>query len=49
MPPDEYSNIPDDFWDHGTVVFPEKKEPISLRVDVDVLQWFRQAGPRYRP
>jgi len=46
--PAEYANLPDDFWEHGTVVFPEKKHPISLRVDVDVLQWFRQAGPRYQ-
>ncbi len=46
--PEEYANLPDDFWDHGTVVWPEKKQPISLRVDVDVLQWFRQTGPRYQ-
>ncbi len=27
---------------------PEAKVPISLRVDGDVLAWFRDEGPRYQ-
>ncbi|HUE87121.1 MAG TPA: BrnA antitoxin family protein [Vicinamibacterales bacterium] len=39
--------LPDDFWDDAEVVAPEK-EAISLRVDQDVLAWFRERGPRYQ-
>ena len=46
--PLEYANLPADFWDNATVVVPERKQPISLRVDVDVLEWFRRTGPRYQ-
>jgi uncharacterized protein (DUF4415 family) len=27
---------------------PPSKEAISFRVDADVLEWFRAAGPRYQ-
>jgi len=27
---------------------PVRKQAISLRVDADVLEWFKQAGPRYQ-
>jgi uncharacterized protein (DUF4415 family) len=40
-------HLPDDFWDDAEVVAPEK-EAISLRVDQDVLEWFRKRGPRYQ-
>jgi uncharacterized protein (DUF4415 family) len=40
-------DLPDDFWDDAEVVSPEK-EAISLRVDHDVLEWFRERGPRYQ-
>lgn len=40
-------DLPDDFWDDAEVVTPGK-EAISLRVDRDVLDWFRQRGPRYQ-
>ena len=40
-------DLPDDFWDDAEVVAPEK-EAISLRVDQDVLNWFRERGPRYQ-
>jgi len=46
--PREYQNLPDDFWDNATVVWPVGKEAISIRVDQDVLDWFRQSGPRYQ-
>ena len=30
------------------IVVPQAKVPISLRVDSDVLDWFRDEGPRYQ-
>lgn len=47
--PPELANLPDDFWDNAVLVPPViVKEPISIRVDEDVLEWFRKSGPRYQ-
>jgi uncharacterized protein (DUF4415 family) len=46
--PAELAELPDDFWADPVVVFPVPKRAISLRVDEDVLAWFRAAGPRYQ-
>jgi uncharacterized protein (DUF4415 family) len=46
--PPELANLPADFWKNAVLVVPESKVPISLRVDRDVLDWFRQEGPRYQ-
>jgi len=46
--PPELANLPDDFWDSAVWMPPVNKQPISLRVDDDVLEWFRKAGPRYQ-
>lgn len=46
--PPELRNLPDDFWDDAVVAWPVAKEPISIRVDQDVLEWFRRSGPRYQ-
>ena len=47
--PPELANLPADFWDDVAVIDPRvKKTPISLRVDDDVLAWFRELGPRYQ-
>lgn len=46
--PPELQDLPDDFWDEAVPVIPESKVPISLRVDSDVLAWFREEGPRYQ-
>ena len=46
--PPEIADLPEDFWDDGEVVTPVSKQAISLRVDEDVLDWFRQSGPRYQ-
>src|SRR5262245_26484093 len=46
--PPELADLPDDFWDEATVVEPSAKQPISLRVDTDVLEWFKTQGPRYQ-
>lgn len=46
--PPELANLPDDFWDSAVWMPPINKQPISLRVDDDVLEWFRHVGPRYQ-
>jgi uncharacterized protein (DUF4415 family) len=47
--PPELANLPEDFWDDAAWTPPViAKEPISIRVDEDVLEWFRASGPRYQ-
>lgn len=38
--PPELANLPKDFWSAAELVPTVLKEAISLRVDVDVLDWF---------
>ena len=44
----ELRDIPDDFWQGARVVTPVAKEAISIRLDQDVIAWFRASGPRYQ-
>ena len=46
--PPELADLPEDFWDEAELVVPAPKQAISLRVDEDVLDWFKQTGPRYQ-
>ena len=46
--PPELADLPDDFWQEAELVIPAAKEAISLRVDSDVLDWFKNQGPRYQ-
>jgi uncharacterized protein (DUF4415 family) len=46
--PPELADLPEDFWDDAELVVPAAKQAISLRVDEDVLDWFKQTGPRYQ-
>jgi uncharacterized protein (DUF4415 family) len=46
--PPELANLPADFWDAAVLVIPVSKRAISLRVDQDVLDWFKKSGPRYQ-
>ena len=46
--PPELADLPGDFWSEAVVVGPVAKRAISLRVDEDVLAWFKAAGPRYQ-
>ena len=46
--PPELRGLPPDFWDAAVPTLPAAKVPISLRVDSDVLEFFREAGPRYQ-
>jgi uncharacterized protein (DUF4415 family) len=46
--PPELAGLPRDFWDGAELVLPATKRAISLRVDVDVLEWFKSLGPGYQ-
>jgi uncharacterized protein (DUF4415 family) len=46
--PPELAGLPDDFWADARLVGPLAKQPISLRLDGDVLAWFKAQGPRYQ-
>jgi len=36
------------FWKTAKLVMPERKEPITIRVDREVLDWFKSRGRRYQ-
>lgn len=45
------SEIPElgaDFWKGAKVALPESKTVVTLRVDQDVVAWFKQAGKGYQ-
>lgn len=47
----DYSDIPeldDSFFNRETVSLPKKKDSITLRVDHDVLEYFKHKGKGYQ-
>lgn len=46
--PSDLNDLPVDFWDDAEVFTPPAKEAISMRIDRDILEWFRGQGPRYQ-
>lgn len=46
--PPELSDLPAEFWDDAEVVAPTPKRAVSIRLDEDVVEWFRRSGPRYQ-
>lgn len=46
--PHELRALPDDFWQGARVVTPVTKQAISIRLDEDVIAWFRETGPKYQ-
>jgi uncharacterized protein (DUF4415 family) len=40
--------IPPGFWDNARVLLPETKQQITLRLDPEVLRWFRRTGKGYQ-
>ncbi len=47
----DYSDIPQTnatFWKNAQVVFPDRKEVITIRIDHAVVEWFKELGPRYQ-
>lgn len=46
--PAELRGLPDDFWHGARAVAPVTKQAISIRLDEDVIDWFRATGPKYQ-
>ena len=46
--PPELADLPPDFFAKAAIVHPRPKQPVSLRIDEDVLAWFKKQGPRYQ-
>jgi uncharacterized protein (DUF4415 family) len=47
----DYSDIPpldDSFFTKAVVEWPKKKETVTIRIDKDVLHWFRAQGRGYQ-
>ena len=47
----DFSDIPEldaEFWEAAQVVFPEPKKTVTIRLDRDVLAWFKSAGKGYQ-
>lgn len=47
----DYSDSPElneRFWKEAKLVVPKKKERLSMRIDSDVLAWFRSKGKGYQ-
>jgi uncharacterized protein (DUF4415 family) len=44
----DYRDVPDDWYKNATLVMPTSKKMLSLRLDSDILDWFKQQGPGYQ-
>src|SRR5271166_5454392 len=44
--PDDVHETPQ--WDQAVLGLPPRKEHINIRIDADVLEWFRQTGRGYQ-
>ena len=40
--------IPTGFWDNATVLLPETKQQITLRLDPEVIRFFKRTGKGYQ-
>jgi uncharacterized protein (DUF4415 family) len=38
----------EDFWKKAKIVMPPVKETMTIRLDADVLEWFRRQGKGYQ-
>lgn len=46
-----YSDIPEiteELWENAQIIYPSSKEKISLRLDKDILDWFKAKGKGYQ-
>jgi len=47
----DYTDSPEldnQFWQNAKLVVPKKKERLSMRIDSDVLVWFKEKGKGYQ-
>lgn len=46
--PDAVPPLDSAWFKQAKLILPERKEPVSLRVDADVLRWYKNQGPGYQ-
>ena len=47
----DYSDIPEtdeEFWSDAEILFPTNKTHVSIRLDDDIISWFKQFGRGYQ-
>ena len=47
----DYSDVPEldnSFWENAVVEYPARKKPVTLRLDSDILAWFKSRGRGYQ-
>jgi len=47
----DYSDITETdekFWEDAEIIFPKKKIHLSIRLDTDIIAWFKQYGNGYQ-
>jgi uncharacterized protein (DUF4415 family) len=47
----DFSEIPrtdEEFWKNAVVRMPKAKKMVSIRIDEDVITWYKQQGPGYQ-
>jgi uncharacterized protein (DUF4415 family) len=37
-----------EYWANAKLIWPAQKEPVTIRIDKDVLAWFRKRGRGYQ-
>ena len=44
----DFSNEPADWYERAEAMVPAQKKSLSIRLDGDVLEWFKSRGPGYQ-
>jgi uncharacterized protein (DUF4415 family) len=44
----DFPDVPDDWHEAAEAIMPGTKRLLSLRLDTDVVDWFREQGPGYQ-
>jgi uncharacterized protein (DUF4415 family) len=44
----DWKDVPKDWYKNAEAVMPTSKKLLSLRLDADVVDWFKQRGPGYQ-
>ena len=44
----DIQELDEKFWENAVIEYPKKKKPITIRLDVDVLEWFKSMGKGYQ-
>ncbi|MFT5367143.1 MAG: hypothetical protein ACI8V2_002101 [Candidatus Latescibacterota bacterium] len=47
----DYSDIAElgpEFWENAKIIFPQSKKAVTIRIDSDVLDWFKKRGKGYQ-